>query len=146
MSQFDHDVYWRYLCQSGIREISPLFSSCAFIKHQTYNNEPPIASTRVQTQTSNKHNLVLYVDKDLVEKTHSIGFNLSKTFENHLKHLITQFSQFNQLNIGESSKNECLWWAGPDSNRRPSARQADVLTELDYRPLSKPCSNLMVLL
>jgi hypothetical protein len=26
------------------------------------------------------------------------------------------------------------WWAGPDSNRRPSARQADVLTELDYRP------------
>src|SRR5271157_3199378 len=26
------------------------------------------------------------------------------------------------------------WWAGPDLNRRPSARQADVLTELDYRP------------
>ena len=24
MSQFDHDVYWRYLCQSGIREMSPL--------------------------------------------------------------------------------------------------------------------------
>jgi hypothetical protein len=28
------------------------------------------------------------------------------------------------------------WWAGPDSNRRPSARQADVLTRLDDRPLT----------
>ena len=27
-----------------------------------------------------------------------------------------------------------LWWAGPDSDRRPSARQADVLTRLDDRP------------
>jgi hypothetical protein len=26
------------------------------------------------------------------------------------------------------------WWAGPDSDRRPSARQADVLTRLDDRP------------
>ena len=29
-----------------------------------------------------------------------------------------------------------LWWAGPDSDRRPSARQADVLTRLDDRPTS----------
>src|SRR3990170_7198442 len=29
---------------------------------------------------------------------------------------------------------ESCWWAGPDSNRRPSARQADVLTKLDDRP------------
>ncbi len=27
-----------------------------------------------------------------------------------------------------------FWWAGPDSDRRPSARQADVLTRLDDRP------------
>ena len=27
-----------------------------------------------------------------------------------------------------------MWWAGPDSDRRPSARQADVLTKLDDRP------------
>ena len=27
------------------------------------------------------------------------------------------------------------WWAGPDLNRRPSARQADVLTRLDDRPV-----------
>jgi post-segregation antitoxin (ccd killing protein) len=40
---------------------------------------------------ANKRNLVLYLDKDLVAKTKSLGFNLSKTFENHLKHLITKF-------------------------------------------------------
>jgi integrase len=76
---------------------------------------------------SNKHNLVLYVDEELVRKSREFGFNLSKTFENHLKHLLTEFSQCNQLNNPESAENECLWWAGPDSNRRPSARQAPGL-------------------
>jgi len=36
-----------------------------------------------------KRNVVLYLDKDLVEKTRNLGFNLSKTVENHLKQLIT---------------------------------------------------------
>jgi hypothetical protein len=40
----------------------------------------------------NKHNLVLYHDKELIEKSKALSFNLSKTFENHLKHLITQFT------------------------------------------------------
>jgi hypothetical protein len=31
--------------------------------------------------TSNKRNGVLYLDKNLVEKSKSLGFNLSKTFE-----------------------------------------------------------------
>jgi post-segregation antitoxin (ccd killing protein) len=38
-----------------------------------------------------KGNVVLYLDKQLVEKSKSLGFNLSQTFENHLKHLITKF-------------------------------------------------------
>jgi post-segregation antitoxin (ccd killing protein) len=38
-----------------------------------------------------KANVVLYLDKELVDKSKSLGFNLSKTFENHLKHLITKF-------------------------------------------------------
>jgi hypothetical protein len=42
-----------------------------------------------------KRNLVLYLDKDLVAKSKALGFNLSKAFENHLKHLITQFSTCN---------------------------------------------------
>ncbi len=89
----------------------------------------------MRTQMSNKRNVVLYLDKELVEKTRNLGFNLSKTFEKHLKHLLTQFSTVNSVNNSGNGSNIDIWWAGPDLNRRPSARQADVLTELDYRPL-----------
>jgi hypothetical protein len=34
----------------------------------------------------------------------------------------------------QKASNQKCWWAGPDSDRRPSARQADVLTRLDDRP------------
>jgi hypothetical protein len=45
-----------------------------------------------------KGNLVLYLDRELIEKSKALGFNLSKTFENHLKHLINQFSTCNSVN------------------------------------------------
>jgi post-segregation antitoxin (ccd killing protein) len=32
-----------------------------------------------------RKNVVLYLDKELVENTRELGFNISKTFENHLK-------------------------------------------------------------
>jgi integrase/recombinase XerD len=73
---------------------------------------------------STKHNLVLYVDQELVEKSRELGFNLSKTFENHLKHLLIQFSQVNSSNNIRNNGNVGVRWAGPDLNRRPSARQA----------------------
>jgi len=41
---------------------------------------------------SNKGNVVLYLDRELVETSKELGFNLSKTFENHLKPLITELS------------------------------------------------------
>jgi hypothetical protein len=104
-------------------------------KHQTYNKESALARPRVQPQMLNKHTIVLYVDQEVVEKTRSLGFNLSKTFENYLKHLLMQFSQGNSMNNTRNNSNIDNWWAGPDLNRRPSARQADVLTELDYRPV-----------
>ena len=97
-------------------------------------------------QMSNKHNLVLYVDKELVEKSREIGFNLSKTFENHLKHLLTQFSQVNSSNNARNDSNVSDWWAGPDLNRRPLARKANVLTKLDDRPslsIKRFCSFLV---
>jgi len=50
-----------------------------------------------------KRNVVLYLDKELVEKTRDLGFNLPKTFENHLKQLLTQFSNINTQNNSESS-------------------------------------------
>ena len=62
---------------------------------------------------THKRNVVLYLDSELVKKSRKLGFNLSKTFENHLKQLVNQLDN--------------VWWAGPDLNRRPSARQADVL-------------------
>jgi hypothetical protein len=71
-----------------------------------------------------KGNVVLHLDKELVEKSKSLGFNLSKIFENHLKQLTTQFSTGNSQNNFDLMKNKCRWWAGPDSDRRPSARQA----------------------
>jgi len=57
----------------------------------------------------NKGNLVLYLDKDLVEKSKSLGFNLSKTFENHLKHLMTQFSTCNPANNINSISEDVGW-------------------------------------
>ena len=74
-----------------------------------------------ECKMTQKRNVVLYLDSELVKKTRELGFNLSKTFENHLKHLITKFQNVNTANNRE------FWWAGPDLNQRPSARQADVL-------------------
>ena len=42
---------------------------------------------------SNKRNVVLYLDEDLVDKSKAPSFNLSRTFENHLKKLISQLSK-----------------------------------------------------
>ena len=42
----------------------------------------------------------------MVEKSKELGFNLSKTFENQLKHLITQFSTRNSVNNFESAENK----------------------------------------
>ena len=54
-------------------------------KHKTWI---ALVCARVQMQMGNKGNVVLYLDKELVEKSKELGLNLSKTFENHLKHLI----------------------------------------------------------
>ena len=83
----------------------------------------------------NKGNVVLYIDKELVSKSKELGFNLSKTFENHLKHLMMQFSIDNSVNSFNSQDKNDKWWAGPDLNRRPLARKANVLTKLDDRPI-----------
>lgn len=50
--------------------------------------------------------VVLYLDKDLIEKSKELGFNLSKTFENHLKQLMMQFSALNQENTINISIND----------------------------------------
>jgi post-segregation antitoxin (ccd killing protein) len=57
-------------------------------------------------QLTNKGNVALYLDKDLVEKSKELGFNLSKTFENHLKQLMIQFSTDNSINNMELTENK----------------------------------------
>ena len=52
---------------------------------------------------TNKRNLVLYVDPELVEKTREYGFNLSKTFENYMKQLLTHYSAYNTDNNSETT-------------------------------------------
>jgi hypothetical protein len=93
-----------------------------------------ISCPRMRIQMPTKGNVVLYLDKELVKKSKELGFNLSKTVENHLKQLISGNSPVSLQNNGYSENNNVMWWAGPDSDRRPSARQADVLTRLDDRP------------
>jgi post-segregation antitoxin (ccd killing protein) len=58
---------------------------------------------------SNKHNVVLYLDKELAEKSRELGFNLSKTFENTLKQLVNTYSNANSLNNNENGKIQGCW-------------------------------------
>ena len=60
----------------------------------------------MRMQLTNKGNVALYLDKDLVEKSKELGFNLSKTFENHLKQLMIQFSTDNSINNLELTENK----------------------------------------
>ena len=90
---------------------------------QTYYFVCPLSSARVQMQLSNKGNLVLYPDKDLVQKSKDLGFNLSKTFENHLKQLTTQFPRIKTENTIDSKGTIIGKWAEPELNRRPLARK-----------------------
>ncbi|MGD6933317.1 MAG: type II toxin-antitoxin system CcdA family antitoxin [Candidatus Bathyarchaeia archaeon] len=63
-----------------------------------------------------KGNVVLYLDKDLVEKSKELGFNLSKTFENHLKQLITGNSPLTLQNNANLQGNNGKWCGRRDLN------------------------------
>ena len=81
-------------------------------------------------ELSNKSNLVVYLDKETIRKSKDLGFNLSRTFENHLKQLITQFSALktgNQFNLKETTIGK---WAEPELNWRPLAHKANILTKI----------------
>jgi hypothetical protein len=73
-----------------------------------------------------KGNVVLYLDKELVEKSHALGFNLSKTFENHLKQLITHFSQVNSVNNFNSTSKSICWCGRRDLNPGSQAWKAST--------------------
>ena len=76
-------------------------------------------------------NVVLYLDRDLVEKSKEVGFNLSKTFENHLKHLMKQFSNCNSANKCDLNGKKVSWCGRRDLNPGSQAWKACVLNQLD---------------
>jgi hypothetical protein len=82
------------LAQDCFRQMSIRLLLHALMGALLFRFVSPFATVaeRMRIQMSNKRNLVLYMDDDLVKKSKELGFNLSKTFENHLKHLINNFS------------------------------------------------------
>jgi hypothetical protein len=81
-----------------------------------------------------KGNVVLYLDKELVLKSKEIGFNLSKTFENHLKHLINGYSSFSMQNNANLSINKSQL-VGPEEFESSSiAPEATSLDQTSRRP------------
>jgi post-segregation antitoxin (ccd killing protein) len=57
----------------------------------------------MRMRMSKKRNVVLYLDQEIVEKSRELGFNLSKTFENHLKHLINRLENLNSTKNYENN-------------------------------------------
>jgi hypothetical protein len=53
----------------------------------------------------NKGNVVLYLDKELVEQSHQLGFNLSRIFENHIKQVINPLPNVRSTQNHHSTKN-----------------------------------------
>ena len=91
-------------------------------------------------QTKTKTTVSLYLNRKLVERAKNRRLNLSRVTEQALSSILDYLEpQTNQESSnftyqGSAPKN--IEWAGPDLNRGPSARQADVLTKLDDRPFS----------
>ncbi len=85
-----------------------------------------------EDKMTKKRNVVLYLDTELVRKTRELGFNLSKTFENHLKQLINQFGNINTTNACESS----VVFGSPGEIRTPvSGSRAQI---------SQNCASLVI--
>jgi hypothetical protein len=70
----------------------------------------------------------LTIRHDLLALAREHSVNLSKLLELCLIQLLQAQNKPFSLGTGSLfSKKEKVWWAGPDLDRRPSARQADVL-------------------
>ncbi len=80
-------------------------------------------------QLTTKGNVVLYLDKELVEKSKELGFNLSKTFENHLKQLILRNSSVNKVNNFNSYNNKSQMVGPPGFEPGSIAPEAQKLID-----------------
>jgi hypothetical protein len=83
-----------------------------------------IQITRVKVR---RKTVGLTIRENLLSEARENEINLSKLLENTLiQTLEPQTNGFSLIKVLFSPK-EKVWWAGPDLNRRPSARQADIL-------------------
>lgn len=102
-----------------------------------YQDKPPLnisIKRQVRRQMGNKGNVVLYLDKELVEKSKELGFNLSKTFENHLKYLVNGYSPVSMQNNANYSKYKS-YLVGPEEFESSSiAPEATSLDQASRRP------------
>ena len=78
-------------------------------------------------ESNRKKNVMVTVRRDLLAIAREYGLNLSKLLETSLIQLLD--SQNNAFSLSKVlfPRKEKVWWAGPDLNRRASARQANVL-------------------
>jgi hypothetical protein len=77
----------------------------------------------------------MYLDKELVEKSKELGFNLSKTFENHLNHLITGNSAIFTQNYVNLTGNKVKLVGPPGFEPGSIAPEATSLDQTSRRPL-----------
>ena len=86
----------------------------------------------MRMRMSDKRNVMLYLDTELVKKTRELGFNLSKTFENYMKHLINGFPHVNSENKVENS----LFGSPGEIRTLVSGSKARYACPLHYRASS----------
>ena len=89
-------------------------------------------------QLTTKGNVVLYLDKELVEKSKELGFNLSKTFENHLKHLVNGYSPVSMQNNAKSIAYKSNLVGPPGFEPGSIAPEATSLDQTSRRPPLQP--------
>ena len=106
-------------------------------EHSTWK-ESGFPRGKCHNKTETKTTISVYLDRKLVERAKNSRLNLSRVTEQALSSILDYMEAQNIQKSSDSpiqsSIKTNLWWAGPDSDRRPSARQADVLTRLDDRP------------
>ena len=117
------------------------------------------SSTRKKTETprgkhhnktATKTTVSLYLNRKLVEKARNHSLNLSRVTEQALSSILDYLEPQNNKEssqfLSQGSFAKKVEWAGPDLNRRPLARKANVLTKLDDRPSFCFFLNVFVLL
>ncbi len=78
---------------------------------------------------------MLHLDEQLVEKSRALGFNLSRTFENYLKQLISQLSNQQNTQNRFPTKNKSLMVGLPGFEPESIEPKSTSLDQARRQPL-----------